>query len=211
MKTTAALLLILSTTTCSFSQGMINFANSASTLISSGGTPMPVSGTQQFIFALFLAPSTTVSAAGITPSLTDPNFQFTDVYNTNNASLEGRLVNRLGISVGGSQGYPAGSTIDFIIRGWSVSAGATWSGALASWNNGTPLVPMYIGSSTIGDNMVLSGGGLPNLTVFGFGQYQVLGFNMVFIPEPSTLALAILGGVVSCASNHRQRHRHRLQ
>lgn len=92
-------------------------------------------------------------------------------------------------------GYPTGSTIDFIIRGWSANAGATWVEALANWNNGVPLIPMFIGSSTVGNDLVIGGGVISATQVFGVGQMQVSGFNMIQIPEPSSLAFAGLGAV----------------
>jgi len=167
-------------------QGTVTFANTPSTLLSADGVPMPPAATSEFIFGLFLAPSTTVDSSGITPELTDPAFQFTDTYTTNHVSAPGRLSARNGTSVGASQGYVAGSTVDFIVRGWSANAGTTWAEAFATWNNGAPLVPMYIGTSTVGDNLILSGGTLPHPTIFGTSPVgQVPGFDMGFVPEPS--------------------------
>ncbi len=194
MKTIATFLAILGAASCAFAQGRINFANPSSILISAGGVPM--SASERFVFAIFLAPSTTVTTSEITVELTDPNFQFTDAYTTNSPLSDGRLQPRFGLYVGGAQGYLPGSTVDFIVRGWSLNAGATWAEALANWSNGAPVVPMYIGSSSVGNNLIPSGGTLPDPTVFGFGSNQVLGFDMVFIPEPSTFAFAGLGVAV---------------
>lgn len=194
MKTITSLM-IATVASSAFAQGTVDFRNTASTLISADGVPMPVSGTRQFIFALFLAPSTTVNASGQSTTFVDPTFQFVAAYNTNTSSSPGRLNNRIGLIVGESQGYLPGSTVDFIVRGWSADAGLTWSEALANWNDGEPLVPMFIGASTVGNNLFLSGGQLPTTAVFGFGTSQVLGFEMPFIPEPSTMALAFLGGL----------------
>jgi len=206
MKTTAILLSILWGATCSFGQGTVTFANSSLTLISANGTPMPVSGTEQFIFAIFLGPSKTVTSTGQSASFYDPAFQVVGAYNTNSATTAGRINFRGDLDVGSAGGWSAGSTVDYIIRGWSTNAGAIWAEALANWNNGTPLVSMTIGSSTVADNMVLSGGTSPSIIVFGGGPFQVLGFNMISIPEPSTFALAILSGAVLFVNI---RHRHR--
>jgi len=173
-------------------QGIIDFRNDPTTLISASGVPIPVSGTQQFIFAIFLAPFTTVSSTNIQATYSDPVWQSLGGYNTNSASIPGRINNRLGLDVGTPAGYPAaGTMVDFVIRGWSANAGATWAAALANWNNGSPLVPMFIGSSTVGNNMILSD--IATATPFGLGSYQVPGFDMTFVPEPSSLALAGLG------------------
>jgi len=173
----------------SYGQGQLTFANSFSTLISAEGTPMPVSGTQQFIFALFLAPSTTVSSTNLTASYADPVFQAVSAYNTNSATTPGRLVNRPLLDVG----LPVAGTVDFVVRGWSANAGTTWDEARTTWNNGNPLVPMFIGSSVIGNDFLLGGGPFGVGLVFGSSATQVPGFNMTFVPEPSSCTLAGLG------------------
>lgn len=175
-----------------FGQGIIDFRNDPTTLISANGVPMPVSGTQQFIFAIFLAPSTTVSSTNIQATYTDPVWQSVGGYNTNNAVGPGRINNRFSVDVGTPAGFPVpGTIVDFLIRGWSANAGATWTEALANWNNGSPLVPMFIGSSTVGNDMQLTGP--VTSTPFGPGSHEVPGFNMTFVPEPSSLTLAGLG------------------
>lgn len=180
-----------------YAQGIIDFRNDASTLISANGVPMPISGTQQFIFAIFLAPSSTVSTTGIQVAYTDPVWQNIGGYNTNNSVASGRINNRLNLDVGTPAGYPApGTIVDFLIRGWSANAGATWSEALANWNNGTPLTPMFIGSSAVGNDMILTD--IITATPFGSGLRQVPGFNMTFVPEPSSLTLAGLGLAAMC-------------
>ncbi|HEX5223109.1 MAG TPA: PEP-CTERM sorting domain-containing protein [Verrucomicrobiae bacterium] len=170
-------------------QGQLSFHNSSSTLILANGTPMPVSGTQQFIFALFLAPSTRVSSTNLVASYSDPAFQTVSAYNTNSAIAVGRIENQLLLDMG----LPVGALVDFVVRGWSANAGTTWDEARTSWNNGNPLVPMFIGSSVIGNDFFLGGGVSPVGSVFGSSARQVPGFNMTFVPEPSTLTLAGLG------------------
>ena len=172
-------------------QGQINFNNTSATLISANGVPMPVSGTQQFYFALFLAPSTTVDTTGQTALFTDSTFQNVTAYTTNSPTLPGRITTRVNLDVG----LPLGAPVDFVVRGWSANAGATWAEALASWNNGTPLVPMFIGTSVIGNNIIPGGGGVPVQFVFGTASHQVPGFNLEFVPEPSNLTIISLGAV----------------
>src|SRR5262245_1325516 len=94
----------------SFAQGRLNFHNASTTLISVGGTPMPGSDTQQFIFAIFLAPSTTVSTQNQTALFTDPAFQIVGAYNTNHSTSVGRLITRLDVDVGTAGGFVGGST-----------------------------------------------------------------------------------------------------
>lgn len=191
MKTITTLLTILAATTFSFAQGLVHFANGNPTLISADGLPMPVYGTQPFIFAIFLAPSTTVVTTGITPSYSDPVWQLVGGYNTNNSVTPGFINNRSKLDVGTPTGYFDGSTVDFIIRGWSANAGGTWADAKANWNNGTPLAPMFIGTSTIGNDFLLSFEFTTR--VFGSGPSRVAGFNIVEVPEPAMIDIAGLG------------------
>jgi len=172
-------------------QGYIHFANSSGTLISAEGTPTPISGVQQFIFAIFLGSSMIANTTNQTALFTDPAFQIPSGYTTNSSSLEGRITTRLDLAVA----YQPGSTVDFIVRSWSANAGATWTEALANWNKGVPVVPMFIGTSTIGNDYVI-GGVFAIPFVFGIGPHQVSGFNMTLVPEPSPVALGALGTVV---------------
>jgi hypothetical protein len=188
---------LVSAATLSFAQGTVNFANGSTTLISAGGAAMPTSATGgTFNFAVFLAPSTTVNAVGLpsTPSYTDPLFQQEGVNGTvNSPTAVGRLVTRNGVVVGGV----AGSTIDFIVRGWSANAGATWAEALAFYNGGSPSQAMYIGQSLIGNDLKLGdGAAVASTTLFGLTPVQVGGFNLALIPavpEPTSMVLAGLG------------------
>jgi hypothetical protein len=194
MKKLVTLLALAGMTTLSFGQGKVNFSNSSTTLISAGGVSMPNAATSQFNFAVFLAPSDTVTATGQSRPVTDAAFQVQGGgLNQNHATAAGRL----GILNNFDVGSSAGATHDFIVRGWSANAGATWAAALATWNNGNPAVDMWLGQSTIGNNLVLGdGGALPSTTLFGAGPTQVGGFSMTFfpaIPEPSSMALAGLG------------------
>jgi hypothetical protein len=194
MKTMTTLLALLAATALSFSQGTLNFANGNPTLISAGGLPMPVYGTQPFIFAVFIAPSTTVNGNGQNwPFWSSLEFQTAGAYTTNSPTTPGRINLRSNVDVGGT----AGSSFDYLVRGWSADAGGDWATALANWNNGSLLVSNpYFGESVVGNDLLLGNGtSIAPTTIFGLTPVQIPGFDMVTIPEPSTLAIAGLGAV----------------
>jgi len=191
MKKILTLAALVGATTVTFAQGTVNFANSASTLISAGGVAAPLSGVVPINYMLFLAPSTTVTTTGQSALLTDPIWQTpSGPGNVNSATTAGRMPTINGYVTGGT------GVADFLVRGWSANAGATWAQALAFWNNGQPAADMWIGSSLIGNDIVLGGGATPATTLFGAGASSVGGFALTFvpaIPEPSSMVLAGLG------------------
>lgn len=202
MKKILTLAALVGATTLSFAQGTINWQNSSATLISAGGAATPAVA-NQFVYAVFFAPSTT--AAGDSQAslgITDPAFQNALQYNANAAAL-GRLGTKNGLSVPDAPG----STVDFIIRGWSASAGATWAQALTFWNNGSPAADMYIGQSLIANNYVVGGGAIPVNGIMGVLPNVAGGFNMALVPgvvpEPSSLVLAGLGAASLLAFRRR--------
>jgi hypothetical protein len=108
----------------------------------------------------------------------------------NHATAAGRLATTAAAAQ--IPGIAGGSTADFIVRGWSATAGATYAEALATFNG--PTAVGFFGVSRIGNNIVLSdGAGIPVTTLFGVGGNQIGGFNLVPVPEPSSMALAGLG------------------
>jgi hypothetical protein len=194
MKKLLTLAALVGATTLSFAQGYVNFANSSATLISAGGVAAP-GAAGAYYYAVFLAPSTTVTGIGQSAGAFDnPIFQVVGGTNTSIATA-GRMATRNALNVGGT----AGGTADFLVRGWSANAGATWSEALAFYNNlGSSGQSMWLGQSVIGNDIVLGdGGALPNITLFGVGLNQVGGFNLTqfggTVPEPSSMALAGIG------------------
>lgn len=194
----------LTAATCvSFGQGVVNFNNSSSTLISAGtvpnastGTSMPGSSTRLYYFAVFMAPSGTVTGDDqAAPGYADPLWQTVGGMNVNHATAVGRLATTATAVV--IPGVAGGGTADFIVRGWSSNAGATWAAALAFYNGGNPAQDMWLGSSEIGNNIILGdNGAIGTPTLFGVSGTQIGGFNMILypsIPEPSSMALAGLG------------------
>jgi hypothetical protein len=140
-----ALVLLLSCRPRVRAQGLINFLNSTSTLItiSSNGLPVGMPGGQPgtFRFELFIAPAGTLSPA---------SFTATGLIATNLASA-GRMYGGNNRAV---PGVPLGGTAAILVRGWSANLGTNYAEAIAASHttaNG------YIGESSIAPNFLFGG------------------------------------------------------
>ena len=187
---------LCSTASLTCAQGLINWNNTRSTLISSGGQPIPVrtSEANTFYFGLFIAPHGTPAPWPWVVS--DPNWQYVVDYTTNHTAMAGagRMQNPGMTTV---PGFPPGSTVSFLIRFWqSPTAGADWPAARPALYN--------YGESPIG-SVILGGGALPAPSAFGIGPGQIGGFGNVWIPEPSTVALIGIGLAFVLFSRRRRR------
>ena len=119
-------------------QGLINFLNSSTTLVTLsngvvnlGSTPAGVPGT--FRYELFVAPAGT---------LTPGSFVTTGLIATN-LTTAGRLNGGNNLI---APGVPLGSTRAILIRGWSANLGANYATALANY---LADVGGYLGQSAI--------------------------------------------------------------
>ena len=194
MKKILTTLALAAVTAASFAQGVVNFGNGSTTLISANGTSIPGSSVSTFYFAVFMAPSGTVTQDFLAaPAFGDATWGSALYTTVNHATAVGRLATTAGAAV--IPGYNGGSTADFIVKGWSANAGTTYAEALVAFNSALP--GAYFGVSRIGNNVVLGdGGAIPAAFLFGVGGSQVGGFNLAptaAVPEPSSMALAGLG------------------
>ncbi len=186
MKKTLSLIALLAGSIVAVGQGQIRFANTGQTLISTnslfGAGSGPISGAGNFYFALFVAPSGAV----------DPDsFTFTGFYGTNTVTA--------GIFRGGQGvGYvtfptdPPGTTLSFLVRGWSANIGSGYS-SVTNYLSAPTFLGWY-GDSEI-RTMPLGGGAVPVPDLFGIGAGQIPGFTLdVYgVPEPSSPTLVGLG------------------
>jgi hypothetical protein len=186
MKKLAAMLCLSAMTTGAFAQGLINFNNSPTTLLSAniGGNVATLSGASgTYLFGLL------TSAAATGP------FTFASVYGTNLVNTSGgRFTGGNGVAV---TGWAPGVTMFYEIAGWASAGGNTtfkpaWVNA-----NGTAAssgLPSLFGVSAIASGA--AGGGpnaLPPLPLFGGASGLTSGFTLVGVPEPTSMALAGLG------------------
>jgi len=165
-------------------QGLINFFNSPSTLVSvyeNGSVQLASGPPQSYFFGLLTSP---VGAN---------TFTFTGVYGTNLA-VAGLFNGGTGVAV---SGWAPGTARNFEVIGWNYVLGVNFDPA---W-----LGPGYVGEtvawgfSAIGTGVaggVTSSGTLPNLDIFGGTSGIQQGFQINIerlVPEPSSLSLAVLG------------------
>jgi hypothetical protein len=186
MKKLAAMLCLSAMTTGAFAQGLINFANSPTTLISAniGGNVATLSG-----------PSGTYLFGLLTSAAQGGPFTFAGVYGTNLVnSTGGRLSGGNGVAV---NGWAPGATMFYELAGWSSAGGATTFNAAWVKSDGTAAasgLPSLFGVSPIGSGV--AGGGaqsLPTLQLFGGASGIQSGFTLTGVPEPTSMALAGLG------------------
>lgn len=173
-------------------QGLLNFVNSAATVInlrsngvSLGTTPTTLGG---FRYELFRAPAGTA---------VDNGFVASGLIATNTA-VAGRFIAGNGLALPGTS---LGGTAAILIRGWSANLGLNWAEAFSKYG----IVDGYFGQSAIASNFLLGGdggaGNIPTSPVFGGTSGIVAagannGFTLDFvgvIPEPSSMVLAGLG------------------
>ncbi len=191
MKKLAAILCFAALTSGAFAQGLINFLNNPTTLISVEGSVIPSGQGGAYWFALVAAPSGTSDYFATT-------WAHTGLYGTNQ-NAAGRFTGGLGLV---ANSWAAGETKAFFVVGWSANNGSTLDMAWlqpggVDTGHGLFRGPSqgFFGVSAIAPAGVAGGGpqSLPNLVVFGGLQGIQSGFNLVPVPEPATLALAGLG------------------
>ena len=169
-------------------QGLVNFANTPTTLVSAGwpGYETVVSGLPgTWLFGLLIAPVGTTAR---------DQFVFTAVYATNQIT-PGTLYGGMNVPV---VPWAPGVRMSYEIAAWSPSMGQLYE---PGWLQGDfrPNAEGFFGVSAIGTGVAGGFDGtsnLPPLDLFGGPTGIQSGFNithMVWIPEPSCAALAALG------------------
>jgi len=179
MKKLAAILCLSAMATGAFAQGLINFANSPTTLVSAniGGNTAAISGAAgSYYFGLLTSPT---GGAG--------TWTFSGLYATN-------LVNSTGGRFSGGNGvavpnWAAGTTQSYEVAAWSSALGHDFN---PTWLVNAP--GGLFGVSAVGTGV--AGGGaqsLPTMQLFGGATGIQAGFTLTAVPEPTSMALAGLG------------------
>lgn len=191
MKVIVTALIVLSTSTWLSAQGLVNFANTPSTLVSTqvyNGGPSTVMSAPPgtFSFGLFLG-------------LPNQTWFFTGLYATN-TGVDGLFSG----GVVAVPGWAAGISTNYFVAGWS--GGPSFE---EMWLNGGGL-PGFFGVSGIGTGVAGDGSSVPTLNLFngGPGTLQTgLELDANAVPEPSTFALAAVGVGFLLLNRIRRSHR----
>ena len=165
---------ILIAVVTAYGQGRVNFSNGSTTGIINANTGANISGAGSFYFGLYLGPDNNNLSLALLAT---------------NTALAGRLS-------GGNPAplpqptYSAGTTYAFQIRGWSASGGdLTYEAAL---NRAFGDTAILVGQSAFG-SVTPTASPTGATALFGTGAGQVGGFTLAPVPEPSSIALGLLG------------------
>jgi hypothetical protein len=206
--------LAVGTAASAFAQGTVYFSNSGGTKVSvntvAGGaaTGLANATAGSYYYALFATTSATsiagVGTGAVIPSATsvgtyvfsDPKWSW-EAYGSANGSA-GRFVSS-SADASSATALPsiAGGTAAtyYVVLGWSSSIGSTVA-SLESYL-AAPYAGGYVGESAVGGP---TPAGIPGstapATLFGSGAPYISGFTLgvVPVPEPTSIALAVMGG-----------------
>jgi hypothetical protein len=168
-----------------------------------------------FYYALLYVPQVSPGVGSYTGSLptdtnafdaTGLNWQFGGIISTN-SSTAGRVLGQgTGVNVDGLVGWGNGETNYFMLVGWSANLGDNWTTVSNELANPALLQsisgPIYFGNTAIGFENPSAAA--PGISLFGStanagGQPIVIANGMplylIPVPEPTTVALAGLGGL----------------
>ena len=214
-KTIIAASLVATLVSSVYGQGTVFFNNGNTTKISTNsvaggaatGLTAANTGVNGYYYALFY--STTVTTVGGSTSGavgSSGNYAFNDAGWTyaglgTNSGTAGRFASTTADAASVTQvgGVAGGTSANFVVIGWSANIGSTLN-ALTTWyNNGNPSTLGWIGEGVVGSAAPGILNSTPTASLFGTGAGLIQGFTLgqvspVIIPEPTTLALAGLGG-----------------
>jgi len=222
-KTLVTLVLAVAAISSSYAQGWVLFNDTTTTKISTNSVTTATAGTAtqltfaagastSYYYALFSSTSTqliggvtnAVIGANGTYAFNDGNWYFNNPgfgpdYGTN--TLTAGRFNTTVSDPANSQGtqVTSGASQSFVVIGWSSNIGNTVA-ALMNWYNtaGHFGIDGWVGESSTSAFMAPGTGGVnPVPGLFGAGGGLIQGFTLgaVIAPEPSTIALAGLGGL----------------
>ena len=214
MKKALTTLAIAGLSFAAFAQGTVSWTGVANLLIvqtnssvyfgggstGSGTTGATVGSSVSLYYFELLTSASSSTAPGSISALS--SWADTGLEAQNGAASNGRILQLNASTATVANNWPANSTQNLILVGWSANLGTTWSAALNILNAGTWGANSYFGvTSSVGS--LASATGNPGVVVFGTGPGQInnpaanpLSLNLLApTPEPGTMALAAVGGL----------------
>jgi hypothetical protein len=194
MKFVTAAALIAGIAGSSYAQGLVNFNNTASTLISAftGTANPPISGPAgSYYFGLLIAPTNVTSLS---------QFTFAGIYATN-TGVDGMFAGGSIVSV---PNWAAGTSQNYRVAGWWVGMGPYFTPAWLVDPGSAVFGVSAVGSGIAGGSA--GGSNFPALDLFGGTSGLQQGFTLypqALVPEPSTLGLLISAGIILVAKRRR--------
>lgn len=191
MKKLLLLATLLGTAASAFAQGQLSFRNNANTAFyiytntATRSLDGQLSSTRLMAYG---ANSVRIGLyASTTPGALEGSLTLVGLA-TNSATLNGRFLGASPLVL--PAGYPSGTPITFQVRAWSLAGGMSYEEAVLS----SLLNPLDIalGVSTIG-TMTPNADPAPPAAIFGTTAGLIQGFEIRPVPEPSSIALGLLG------------------
>jgi hypothetical protein len=210
MKKIAATLCLLVTAAAAFGQGSVNAGNGTTTLFrtntpSGSGSALSAGGGPWF-YEVLTAPSTVTTVDQSLQQLLSAPWSDTGL-TASNTGLAGRMAGS-----GNANFWAPGTTNSFVVVGWNLAAGSSWSQVAArlagatrdstGWSGGNLAAGMFVGATTLGFRQaggVTGSGTIPTPLLFSAGA-DAQGVPVstptdmfTVVPEPTSFALAGLG------------------
>jgi hypothetical protein len=164
-----------------YGQNRVALANTSTTLITQTnqqtGATGNISGAGNFRFGLYVGDVGTAEGS----------LQLVGL--GTNTALAGRFSGGNPFAISAPLGD--GRQLTFQVRGWSLAAGSTYEQAAAAAVNNAD-VNIFFGVSSLG-TVTPTASPNPAAALFGTGAGQIGGFQLTNVPEPSSIALGLLG------------------
>jgi PEP-CTERM motif len=209
MKKLLSACVLLAVASSAFAQGLVTISETSYNVTTNSATSGKISATANSYYFTILSQSDATGST-TTPTISSAASLLTGwtasgLTGTNGTGLNaGKIIGLPGTSSASTAaGWAPGSTNFFVVVGWSATEGSTWAQVSSEIQNGTwsdTTASGVFGYTVVGYGAANSL--TPGFAVFGSNPGQINGTSNPFVltqvvaaPEPTTIALAGLGGL----------------